>query len=78
MKWDNIDVQIDQIVRPKETVAPSRFVPESIRPLDTTEYRTEVVYQAHIFARSGDHHGEGPTPAQALVNAALHWERHSR
>lgn len=59
---------------------PPRVPPEgSVKATDTIVMATEVFYQAHIFPTPHtEHHGEGATPAQALVNAALHWERYER
>lgn len=34
-------------------------------------------YQADIIVDGRDHHGIGATPAEALLNAARHWYKHS-
>lgn len=71
-------IGIEQITRPKIQTPVLRVQHFKIEDaIETVEH--EVVYHAHIFparARQGEHHGEGKTPAQALVNAALHWERY--
>jgi hypothetical protein len=72
-------IGIEQITRPKSKPTP-RFADMKYESTATSAViENEVIYHAHIFpadTRQADHHGEGKTPAQALANAALHWERH--
>lgn len=38
-------------------------------------YQADIVSMT-IVGGGGDHHGAGSTPAEALMQAALHWYRH--
>lgn len=76
-----IIITIEQSLRPRLESTPS--VAEMLANAETVKspVQNEVVYIAHIEipGRGGHHHSaEGPTPAMALVDAALHWERYER
>lgn len=76
-----VDIEMTRRPRRKSLSEINLGVSDSVS-LSEEMLTTEEVFTAHIYtplgSAGGDHHGEGPTAAQALVNAALHWERYSR
>lgn len=78
MRADDAEVRFEMELRPKQGRTPTLAEMKDLAATDKVAVQNEVVYIAHIYTRHSEHHAEGPTPAMALVDAALNWERFER